>query len=283
MFNFKLMSFDISCMHYASRCLLVATTAGDVLELKLVKEAQKVTSKRVPGILSVHPLQVSVSFVSEELPFLMVGGQNGVINTYDLRTNELIDTWAVGHSVHTLLSRQINLNFTTIVGCSEGVIYIRQDWDLVTTHYAGTDTINAVALTKNNLVLFAASEDCNIYVLRNTNSGFELYCFVTIDTGVPLSFDLSEDGSFALIATDKRKLMMSKAHAVNINSYEINFTYQNVASIRWPSFSGFFTVFYSQKSNERGHFKFPVAWRSKADAMAAVDAKGCIQFWSSKR
>jgi hypothetical protein len=69
---------------------------------------------------------------------------------------------------------------------------------------------------------------------------------------------------------------------VNINSYEINFTYQNVASIRWPVFSGFFTVHYSQKANERGHFKFPVSWRSKADALAAVDGKGNIQFWSSK-
>lgn len=56
----------------------------------------------------------------------MVGGDNGIVSSYDISTHELIDIWNVGQPVTSLACLSLNEGgFVVTAGCETGNIIIR--------------------------------------------------------------------------------------------------------------------------------------------------------------
>lgn len=137
----------------------------------------------------------------------------------------MIDTWAVGHPILSIACIKRSEDFMVAVGCELGALLIRRNWDIITTHYAGNDNITDLKFIKDGESLMVASADNNIYIMKYMETAYELCYFATIESGVPISLDVSKNGESILIATDKRKLLISKFYSVDANNYELNFTY----------------------------------------------------------
>jgi len=68
---------------------------------------------------------------------------------------------------------------------------------------------------------------------------------------------------------------------VNGNSFDLNYTYQEVASIKWNQFRAFYPVYFSKSTGQsKGYFLLPAAWNAEADAMVMIDGKGQAHFWN---
>lgn len=276
MLPFKLLSFEVSSMHFMNKRLYVSTTGGDLIQLRIIKEGYKLIAKRIPGIIPISSKQRAITFLSTELPYLVIGGENGVVCVIDVRSYELMDAWAVGYSVYALCCAKFDDHFFLAAGCESGSLLVRQDWDLVSTPQAGYDTITDVKFIKKGENLLASSLDSNVYIYKYIEGSYERVLIIAIDTGIPLTLDVSKDGEHILIVNDKRKLMMMDA-----NNFDLNFTYQEVASVNWSRLRSFFPVHHSKSLDEKEYFLLPVGWNSKADCMVAADAKGTIHFWKN--
>ncbi|CAG9335031.1 unnamed protein product [Blepharisma stoltei] len=276
MLPFKLLSFEVSSMHFMNKRLYVSTTGGDLIQLRIIKEGYKLIAKRIPGIIPVPSKQRAITFLSTELPYLIIGGENGVVCVIDIRSYELMDAWAVGYSIYSLCCAKYEDHFFLAAGCESGSLLVRQDWDLVSTPQAGYDTITDVKFIKKGENLLASSLDSNVYVYKYLEGNYERIFIIAIDTGIPLTLDISKDGEHILIVTDKRKLMMMDG-----NNFDLNFTYQEVASVNWSRLRAFFPVHHAKTSDEKEYYLLPISWNSKADCIVAADAKGVIHFWKN--
>lgn len=68
---------------------------------------------------------------------------------------------------------------------------------------------------------------------------------------------------------------------MNGNSFDLNYTYQEVASIKWSQFRAFYPVYFSKLAGQsKGYFLLPAAWNAEADAMVMIDGKGQAHFWN---
>ncbi len=162
-------------------------------------------------MFSVLPKQKAITYFESDIPFLIIAGENAVVCTMNLNTYNLIDTWAVGHPVESLCCVQFNDHMIIAAGCATGAVCIRQDWDIISTHNTADDNkIIDLRFIKNGESLVASGSDSNIYIFKYTDKEYQI-CYVTpIDTGIPLSLDVSYEKDSILISTDKKKLMMSK-------------------------------------------------------------------------
>ena len=60
----------------------------------------------------------------------MIAGDTGVVLTFDMSTNELIDAWHVGTKVTALSSLTLEEGgFVVAAGTIDGNLIIRQDWE----------------------------------------------------------------------------------------------------------------------------------------------------------
>ena len=56
----------------------------------------------------------------------MVGGDSGIVSSFDIETHELIDIWNVGSTITALASQSIDdFQFMIAAGTEEGKIVIR--------------------------------------------------------------------------------------------------------------------------------------------------------------
>ena len=98
----------------------------------------------------------------------MVGGETGIVNSYDLRSHELIDVWTVGSRVSALACYSlIEGGFIAAVGTNEGNLILRQDWEEIIPrhHQCGIKSINDIKFSKNGNLIAVASTDKNVYLL----------------------------------------------------------------------------------------------------------------------
>lgn len=280
MLPIKLISFEITCLSFNKKSLLIGTKTGDVLEVKLGKERQNISAHLLPSVLPIPSKQRALAYLNDdELPILAFGGESSIVCILDMRNYDLVDLWGVGHHVTAIDLCSTEVSFVIGVGCDDGAILIKQDWDIVSTHHTSSDSVTSLRFSDSGRVLFASSEDSNIYIFKKSEKFFELYSFLTIDAGIPISLDLSEGGQYLLIATDKRKIMV-----MNTATLELSFTYQEVTAIKWTQFKSHFAVHLKKEIDvTRSEFvRLPVSWDAEADAMAAADASGLLYIWKSK-
>jgi WD40 repeat protein len=100
----------------------------------------------------------------------MIGGDMGVVCSYDLETHDLIDVWNVGARVTALacLSLEEGGSFIVAAGTNEGNLIIRQDWEEIVPrhHECGIKAINDIKFSKNGALIAVASTDKNVYLLQ---------------------------------------------------------------------------------------------------------------------
>ena len=59
----------------------------------------------------------------------MIGGDNGLVLSYDISTHELVDIWDVQVSVSSLAALPLDDNgFVLAAGTDDGQIVLRQSW-----------------------------------------------------------------------------------------------------------------------------------------------------------
>ena len=270
---FKMLSFNICSMSFSNKRLQVSSVQGDLVQLRVAKEGFKVIAKRVPGIVSIPPRQKVITFLDSSLPFVLFGGENSVVCVVDIRSYELMDAWSVGYPINAITCAKYENHFFYAVGCEEGAITVRKDWEIVSVPSAGPSTVTCLQLVTKGSTLVAATKDSNLHIYQLNKSCYEQTYIISIDTGIPLSMDLSKEGRHILIVNDKRKLMM-----MDSETFDLNFTAQEVASVKWNKLKGYFPV---QVSNEQEYFTLPVCWNSKGDSFAAPDINGVIHFWKN--
>ena len=225
MFPFKLLSFEVNSLSFVNKKLYISTKGGDVIEAKVQIDHLKITSKRIGGIIPIPANQSSIEFLSIDMPFLMIGGQSGVVLTIDLRSYEIIDSWSLGYSVHSLLCEKFQDSICLVVGCDEGFLFIRENWDVVYRLEAGTQKLTSLEFLHKGKILVVSSEDSNVYVFKK-NTNFQRIFIIPVEVGVPISLNSSKDNANVLIVTDKRKLLM-----MNGETYDLNSTFEDVANI----------------------------------------------------
>ena len=101
---------------------------------------------------------------------VMIGGDMGIVCSYDLASHDLIDVWNVGARVTSLacLSLEEGGSFIVAAGTQEGNLIIRQDWEEIVPrhHECGIKTINDIKFSKNGALIAVASTDKNVYLLQ---------------------------------------------------------------------------------------------------------------------
>lgn len=268
MFTFKLLSFEIISLQYVNKKFYISTKGGDIVEARIQLDNLKITPKRIGGIIQIPDSQTHIVFLSMKLPFLVTAGTSGVITTIDLRSYEIIDTWAVGYYVHCMRCEKFDEDIILAVGCEEGKLFIRENWDLTYQPEAGHSVLTDLEFVKDGKILIVASEDKNLYIFKKS-ANFEKIFMIPIENSVPISMTSSEDKSNILIVTDKRKLMM-----MNAETYELNFTFDDVSNVSWKKLH---TYFYA--SLKENYFKVPVVWNRKGDCLASGGFEG-INVWN---
>ena len=98
---------------------------------------------------------------------IMIAGDDGIVNSFDMATHELVDIWQVGAKVTSLSSLSLEEGgFIVAAGTVDGNLIIRQDWEEIIPrhHYCGHKQINDVCFSKNGALIAAASSDKHIYL-----------------------------------------------------------------------------------------------------------------------
>lgn len=264
---FKLMSFEISSMVYINKKLYISTSGGDVVEGKVTLGTLKIVPKRIDGIIQLPKGQNHVVFLSADLPFLVTSGESGVMMTVDLRSYEIIDTWAVGYSIHSLKCQRFKENIYFVAGCEQGHLFIRENWDVIFHPEAGSSTITDTEFISSGKFLAVTSEDNNIYIFKK-GSSYERVYVLAVEAGIPISINICKEKSHILLVTDKRKLMMMEG-----STFDLSYTFEDVAGLQWNNLHTFFCA-----SLKNHFFKIPVVWNSKGDCVAAAGFEG-VHVW----
>lgn len=140
----------------------------------------------------------------------MIGGDDGIVTSYDIATHQLIDVWPVGAKITALACLATDDGFLTALGTSGGNIVIRQDWEeqVPRFHQCGSKTINDLCFSKNGLLIAAASADKNIYLFQFADGDYQKLTACKLENGVPVSVNFSEDSKKIVICTNQRKLLL---------------------------------------------------------------------------
>lgn len=276
---FKLASFEVSSLEFANKKLYLSTIGGDLVELKITGNEYKVNSKRINGVVSIPNKQNSLWFLSGKLPYIITGGENGVVCLIDSRTNELLDTWAIGLVIHSVTATQVSEHFLIAAGCEGGSLKIRRDWDSVMNLSIGSSPITHIEFTKQGTGLICCTQDGVVCTVDAIEGGFQKGYPVDLKPKIPLSVDMSADDKFGIIVLDNRKLMM-----IDTKTFDLDFTHHDVAQKHWRKLRTRFAVNYSSADDptDKGVLFLPVFWHSGGDSIVFADTRGVLHLWKSK-
>ena len=152
---FKILSSYIVNLDCNQRRLLVCTMNGDAIELILteVGNKKKERAQRVNTIVRLTGQTAkAMTVLSQTEQTIMMGGDNGVIASFDIATHELISLWNVGQPVSSIACLSLEEGgFVVAVGTEEGKIVIKQDWEefIPRQHECGQKPIIDVKFSKN--------------------------------------------------------------------------------------------------------------------------------------
>jgi hypothetical protein len=146
---FKVLSFNILSIDFNQKRLLLLTLAGDAVEISLTESggvnSNKVKAKRLNAITKITGQQKGMTILNQIERTVIIGGDDGLVTSYDLQTHELIDVWAIGTKVTALATLSLEEGgFIIAAGTAVGNMIIRQDWEEIIPRYhaCGSKTIN---------------------------------------------------------------------------------------------------------------------------------------------
>lgn len=141
---------------------------GDVIEISIGETTStQIKAKRVSSVVKIDGKMKAMVILNQVEKTVIIGGDDGIVTSYDLSTHELIDVWAVGTKISALACLSLEEGgFILAAGTSEGNTIIRQDWEEIIPrhHLCGNKNINDIKFSKNGALLAAASSDKNIYL-----------------------------------------------------------------------------------------------------------------------
>jgi len=141
----------------------------------------------------------------------MIGGDAGIVCSYDLSTHDLIDVWSVGAKITALACLPLeDGGFIMAAGTNEGNLIIRQDWEEIIPrhHECGSKTIHDIKFSKNGSLIAVASSDKNVYLLTYKDNDYVALAACRLENGFPISLNFSEDSAKIVICTNQRKLLL---------------------------------------------------------------------------
>jgi microtubule-associated protein-like 5 len=195
---FKILSYNIVNIDANQRRILVVTLAGDAIELNLSEYSyNKIGAKKISSITKINGHQKGMCVLNQSEKSVMIGGDMGVVCTYDIESHDLIDVWNVGDRVTALacLSLDEGGSFIVAAGTNQGNLIIRQDWEEIVPrhHECGIKTINDVKFSKSGALIAVASVDKNVYVLQYQDSDYMPLAACRLENGFPIALNFSED------------------------------------------------------------------------------------------
>lgn len=128
--GFRVLSSVLVSMDYNQRRILVLTINGDVIEITLGDKRSAGSANkayRVPSVARITcPTLKAQTILTQMEQTIIVGGENGIVSSYDISTHELIDIWDVGSSVSSLAALELEEGgFVLAAGTDDGNIILR--------------------------------------------------------------------------------------------------------------------------------------------------------------
>lgn len=140
----KLFNFYIGDLLVTQDDLLVCTTEGDLvsLSLKSIKNSQDsnmdIKAVRNNYITKLTGKLQALSFLEKNSDdrILYVAGENSKVYALAFDNHELIDIWSVGQNITAMDSHTFENGSTHFaVGCHNGKLFMRQDWEEYPSNY----------------------------------------------------------------------------------------------------------------------------------------------------
>ena len=135
---FKILSYNIVSLDFNQKRLLVATMAGDGVELTLdYSHSNQIRAKRINSITKLNGAQKAMTVLNQMERVVTVAGDEGSVLSFDMATHELIDVWQAGTRVTAIASLSLEEGgFVVATGTAEGRLIIRQDWEVIPRHHS---------------------------------------------------------------------------------------------------------------------------------------------------
>lgn len=212
---FKLLCFNICAVDYNQKRILVLTMSGDVVEIGLTEtggqNSNKIKAKRINAVTKINGQQKALAILNQIERAVVIGGDDGLVTTYDIATHELIDVWAVGAKITAIATLSLEEGgFIIAAGTAVGNLIIRQDWEEIIPRYhaCGSKTINDLVFSKNGQLLASASSDKHIYLFQYSDGDYVKLAACKLENGFPVSVNFSEDSKKIVVCTNQRKLLL---------------------------------------------------------------------------
>ena len=140
-----------------------------MIEIEISKSFNnKIKAKRINAITKINGTMKALAVLNQVEKTVIIGGESGIVCSYDLSTHDLLDVWSVGARLTALACLSLEEGgFVVAAGTSEGNLVIRQDWEEIIPrhHECGIKSINDIKFSKNGALIAVASTDKNIYLL----------------------------------------------------------------------------------------------------------------------
>jgi hypothetical protein len=103
---FKILSNNIQSADYNKKRLLIVTLEGDLIEISL-QEANGinkniVNAQRINSVVRVSGQMRAMSILNHDAKTVSIAGDEGLVQTFDILTHELVDVWALGAKITAL-------------------------------------------------------------------------------------------------------------------------------------------------------------------------------------
>ncbi|EGR29518.1 PH domain protein [Ichthyophthirius multifiliis] len=250
-FAFKLFNYNIADILIADDKLLVSTTYGDIIEIKLNQKQewtsnkfiQKMHANRLNFITKLNGNLNAMCILERpenDDKILFVAGQSGVVYGFSLETHEIVDIWTIGQEKPITAMDCVNFEdggTVFAVGCNNGHIYMRIDWEESPRSYDCKQMIMDLKFSSDTYYLIAACQDCQVYLFSlSNNSYFQVNPKKLQLEEVPISIDFLDDNKSFLIGTNMRnqykvELPDLKSKNIQQENEKINCTIWNM---RYP-------------------------------------------------
>ena len=96
---FKVLSSYICNIDHNQRKILITTMNGDVIEANLNDAVAQKTVKaiRINTVVRIAARSnKALTILNTNEQTIMIGGDNGIVSSFDVATHELVDIWGVG-------------------------------------------------------------------------------------------------------------------------------------------------------------------------------------------
>jgi WD40 repeat protein len=142
----------------------------------------------------------------------MIGGDEGMVSTYDCNSHDLIDIWNVGAKITALACLSLEEGgFIVAAGTSHGSVVLRQDWeDAVPRKHTCCEgfEITDIVFSNDKTLMAVSAMNSFVYLFQFHLRDYILFASCSLEEDFPISLNFSEDSSLISVFTNTRKVML---------------------------------------------------------------------------